>query len=188
MTAVSLTVGRLARRFGLSRSTLLYYDRIGLLRPSSRSAANYRRYTAEDAARLAQVCRFRSAGVPLADIARIAGGRPGDGDEVAAVLERRLEELNGELERLRAQQDVIVRLLKRRAPGRGRRRGLDKAQWVALLRAAGLDDDGMRTWHREFERLSPGAHQVFLESLRLPPREVRRIRAWARRPGPPPAP
>ena len=30
-----LTVGVLARRFGLARSTLLYYDRSGLLRPST---------------------------------------------------------------------------------------------------------------------------------------------------------
>ena len=43
-----LTVGRLARRFGLARSTLLYYDRIGVLRPSARSAAGYRLYDAGD--------------------------------------------------------------------------------------------------------------------------------------------
>ncbi len=30
-----ITVGQLARRSGLSRATLLYYDRLGLLRPSA---------------------------------------------------------------------------------------------------------------------------------------------------------
>ncbi len=39
-----ITIGRLARRFGLSRSTLLYYDSIGLLSPSTRSAKDYRLY------------------------------------------------------------------------------------------------------------------------------------------------
>ena len=38
------TAGKLARRYALSRSTLLYYHRIGLLVPSGRSAANYRVY------------------------------------------------------------------------------------------------------------------------------------------------
>ena len=40
-----LTIGKLARKFDLSRSTLLYYDRIGLLKPSGRTRANYRVYT-----------------------------------------------------------------------------------------------------------------------------------------------
>jgi len=35
---------QLAGRFGLSRSTLLYYDSIGLLSPSERTASNYRLY------------------------------------------------------------------------------------------------------------------------------------------------
>ena len=60
-----LTIGRLARRFSLSRSTLLYYDSIGLLRPSGRSPANYRLYTERDRRRLELICRYREAGVPM---------------------------------------------------------------------------------------------------------------------------
>ncbi len=37
-----LTVGKLAEDFGLSRSTLLYYDRIGLLQPAARTEKGYR--------------------------------------------------------------------------------------------------------------------------------------------------
>lgn len=177
MTDPSYTVSRLGRRFGLSRSTLLYYDRIGLLRPSGRSAANYRRYGRADAERLAQICAYRAAGVPLADIRRILERA---GDEVGAILERRVAELNHEIDRLRAQQDVLLRIL-RRAPARQRARRLGKAEWTGLLRAAGLDEAGMRTWHAEFERHSPDAHRAFLASLHLPPADVRRIRAWARR-------
>ncbi len=175
MSDAGLTIGRLARRFGLSRSTLLDDDRIGLLSASSRSGAGYRRYAPEEAERLAQICRYRSAGVPLADVRRILERR----DDVAPVLERRLAELNRDIARLRGQQDVIVRILKRTSLRR-RARVLDRAQWVALLRAAGLDDDGMRAWHREFERTSPEAHQDFLESLRIPAADIRRIRAWSR--------
>ena len=59
MSATS-TVGRLARAFGLSRSTLLYYDSIGLLRPTGRSPANYRLYTRADGRMdLVTPCKFR---------------------------------------------------------------------------------------------------------------------------------
>ena len=181
------TIGRLARRFGLSRSTLLYYDALGLLRPSGRSAAGYRCYEARDAARLEQVCRYRAAGVPLADIRRLLeasdGGPPGHGATAAAVLERRLAALNAEMAQLRAQQETIVRIL-RRPSLRRRSRALGKAAWVRLLRAAGLDDAGMDAWHREFERFGPESHQDFLEALGLSPREVARIRAWSRQPAP----
>lgn len=170
------TIGRLARRFGLSRSTLLYYDRIGLLRASGRSESGYRRYSAEDARRLELVCLYRSAGVPLADVRRILDGPRA---ALASALEQRLAALQAEEARLRAQQQVVVRLLQR--PDARRRRGLDKAGWVALLRAVGLDEAAMWRWHAEFERMAPEAHQEFLESIGISPGDARRIREAARR-------
>ena len=47
-TAEALTVGRLARRLGLTVRTLHHYDEIGLLVPSRRSGAGYRLYTEDD--------------------------------------------------------------------------------------------------------------------------------------------
>ncbi len=54
-----LSIGEIAKQYGLSRSTLLYYDAIGLLRPSGRSESNYRRYTGEDSRRLRLICMYR---------------------------------------------------------------------------------------------------------------------------------
>ena len=51
----SYSITALAREQGLSRSTLLYYDRIDLLRPQSRSEANYRCYGEEQRQRLGQI-------------------------------------------------------------------------------------------------------------------------------------
>lgn len=170
------TISRLARRFGLSRSTLLHYDRIGLLRAPARSGAGYRRYGAEAARRLERICLYRSAGVPLSEIRRILDG-PREG--VAAALERRLVALREELARLRAQQDVIVRVLQR--PDLARRyRGLDRAGWAALLQAVGLDEAAMLRWHAAFEEAAPDAHQEFLESIRVPATDIQRIRRMAR--------
>jgi DNA-binding transcriptional MerR regulator len=42
------SISKLARAFGLSRSTLLYYDRIGLLAASGRTGSGYRCYSEKD--------------------------------------------------------------------------------------------------------------------------------------------
>jgi DNA-binding transcriptional MerR regulator len=97
------TVGHLAKEFGLSRSTLLYYDKIGLLSPSGRSEANYRIYIKTDLDRLEQICTFRRTGLPLAEIGRLlrrAGKR-----SVLPVLEKRLDALNGEIRALRGRKE-----------------------------------------------------------------------------------
>ena len=47
-----LTVSQPASRFGLSRSTVLFHESIGLLEPAERSSANYRRYGERDIQRL----------------------------------------------------------------------------------------------------------------------------------------
>lgn len=59
-------------------------------------------------------------------------------------------------------------------------KAMSKVQWVALPASTGLDEAGMDRWHREFERMSPQAHQAFLESLGIAPQEVEQIRADAR--------
>ncbi|HEY5926408.1 MAG TPA: MerR family transcriptional regulator [Kofleriaceae bacterium] len=173
---MSVSVGRLGRRFGLSRSALLYYDRIGLLSPSDRSSAGYRLYSNDDIKRLEAICRYRDIGLRLEQIRELLDGRA---SRAAELLEGRLDHLNAEIERLREQQRVIVRLLADRNK-LARTRAIDKAGWVAVLRAAGLDDAAMHRWHVEFERVAPQAHQDFLDSLGLPKREVARIRRWSR--------
>jgi DNA-binding transcriptional MerR regulator len=179
------TVGRLGKRFGLSRSALLYYDEIGLLSPSARSGANYRLYSDADVARLERIMIYRDAGLPLEAIAELL---PTDGVSAAAVLERHLLAVNDEIARLRQQQRVISRLLgdtrlagRSGAMGKAMGKAMSKAQWVALLASTGLDDEGTDRWHREFEKMSPEAHQDFLESLGIAPQEIAQIRAFSRR-------
>ena len=167
------TVGRLARRFGLSRSTLLYYDRIGLLQPSGRTAANYRTYAEADARRLEQICAYREAGLSLQDIARVLDAPD---SSLVSVLERRLETLNEHILRLRSQQRLIAGLL-RNESALGRIAVMSKEAWVGLLRASGYTDEDMRRWHIGFERHAPDQHQAFLEFLCIPPDEITRIRS-----------
>jgi DNA-binding transcriptional MerR regulator len=171
-----LTISQLGRRFGLSRSTLLYYDSLGLLRPTARTAKNYRLYSEEDAARLELICTYRRAGLPLADVTRVLAAPEG---ALREALHRRLEDLNGEIQGLRRQQKVIVELL-RHDLDLPATRFLDKEGWVEILRATGLSEEEMHQWHVEFERRSPEAHRDFLESLGIEDQEVARIRQWSR--------
>ncbi|MDA8123888.1 MAG: MerR family transcriptional regulator [Deltaproteobacteria bacterium] len=170
------TISRLGRLFGLSRSTLLYYDRIGLLKPTGRTRAGYRCYAEKDRHRLERICGFRRAGIALAEIPALI-----DSDEkpAAAILERRFHEIGEEIIALKTQQTLLSRMLKGMAAGNFPP-ALDKAMWVAMLRAAGMDDRAMERWHIEFEARAPEAHGNFLSSLGIPETEVQEIRKGSR--------
>ncbi len=178
-----LTVSQLARRCGLSRSTLLYYESIGLLKPAPRTSANYRRYGQNELERLRQICVYREAGLKLADIRTILDRRESD---ASAVLKRRLAELNAEIEQLRGHQRAILRLLQSKALERIQM--MTKEKWVSIMRAAGFAEADMHRWHAEFERLAPAEHQEFLEFLRIPVEEIRLIRERSREGGAGPLP
>ncbi len=171
-----LTVGALARRFGLSRSTLLYYDRLGLLRPSGRSLAGYRLYSEGDERRLEQVCTYRRAGLPLAAIGRLLDGTPG---ALVPALEGRMRELDEEIEGLRAQQRVVAELLQTPVVSE-RVAVVDVRTWTELLAASGLSERDMGRWHAAFERSAPAKHQRFLELLGLDAEQIATIRGWSK--------
>ncbi len=177
LETMPLTVTNLARACGLSRSTVLYYEAMGLLKPGRRSAGNYRIYAESDLERLRQICIYRGAGLKLADIRSILGAARSD---AAAVLKRRLVELSGEIEKLRDHQRAIARLLKDTDQLR-RFSVVTKDKWVAVMRAAGFTDDDMHRWHAQFEETAPREHQEFLEFLHIPPEEVQSIREWSRK-------
>jgi DNA-binding transcriptional MerR regulator len=170
------TVTQLARACSLARSSVLYYESIGLLKRPRRSAGNYRVYTQVDLARLRQICVYRDAGLKLADIRAVLDAPRSD---AAAVLRRRLVELTASIERIREHQRAIARLLNtnqmRRLPM------VTKQKWTDIMRAAGFTEDDMRRWHAEFEKSAPEDHQEFLEFLHIPPDEVNSIREWSRK-------
>ncbi len=171
-----MTITALARRCGLSRSALLHYESIGLLRRPPRTGGNYRAYTAQDLERLQQIARYRKVGLSLEAI-RAAIDRPAG--DAAAVLERRLVDIDAEIEVLRGHQRAILSLLQRSRSFR-RTDMMTKDRWVAIMRAAGFNEDDMRRWHQEFEKAAPSDHQEFLEYLHIPKDEIASIRAWSR--------
>ena len=63
-----MKVGTLAKKTGLTIRTLHYYEEIGLLSPSHRTASGQRLYGAEDVARLQQIVSLRQLGFALEDV------------------------------------------------------------------------------------------------------------------------
>jgi hypothetical protein len=57
---------------------------------------------------------------------------------------------------------------------------MDKALWVEMFEAIGLDHDTMNRWHAEFERRAPESHQSFLEWLNIGSDEIVSIREQSR--------
>ncbi len=171
------TISELAKAHGLSRSTLLYYDRIGLLRPGGHARGEYRHYGAADEERLRRICEFRRAGLSLKAIQRLLDN-PAKG-QARRILEKRLLELSAEMQLLREQQALLSTLL-----GRGELVDelgpLTRESWMNLLRAAGFSNADMMRWHVQFEHSDPEKHEAFLQHLRIDPREILSIREWAR--------
>ncbi|SCY05344.1 MerR family transcriptional regulator [Desulfoluna spongiiphila] len=169
------TISQLARAFGLSRSTLLYYDRIGLLRAPERTSSGYRVYTGVEYDRLARISMFRGAGMALADVQALldSGEAPG-----VKILERHLKELEAEILSLRQRQHTIIGILKT-MPGGAPAPVVDKKMWVTMLEAAGMDEAAMAVWHAEFEERAPESHFEFLLSLGISREEAEKIQAWS---------
>ena len=175
-----LTVTKLARECGLSRSTVLYYESVGLLKAPARSAGGYRCYDAKSQARLRLISVYRKAGLRLADIREILD-RPATG--ASGVLTRRLAELDAEIERLRDHQQAIFRLLKGKTHI-GRQKVINKEKWISIMKGAGFSPADMNRWHSEFEAQAPSEHQEFLQFLNIPAEEIRGIREESRKGAP----
>ena len=170
------TIGQVAKKYSLSRSTLIYYDSIGVLKPSGRSESNYRLYSGDDLKKMDRIQLFRSTGLSLEAIDLLIKS---ESSALGSTLESRLFAINGEIEKLRDQQKVILKILENEILEKNVR-VITKDVWVSILGAAGLDEVDMKNWHVEFEKNSPAAHQDFLESIGIDKDEIVAIRDWSR--------
>lgn len=168
------TIKQLLKVSGLSRSTLLYYDKINLLKPSARSSSNYRLYTEGDFHRLQQILLYRDMGLSLEKIAQLLDS---PNNQTSQILEERLQHLNQEIHHLRHQQQLIIQLLGKTSLLKSSKT-MNKEQWVNILKASGMNEADMRQWHIEFEQALPEMHSDFLESLGISPEEIKVIKSW----------
>lgn len=112
-----LTIGELARRCAVSRDTIRYYEREGLLPRPRRTPARYRVYGADDERRLLFVRHAQALGLTLDDIRELLRHErvrtPGQCRRVAALLRERIVALDRKLAELRAFRRQLARHLAR---------------------------------------------------------------------------
>ncbi|MFI7284778.1 MerR family transcriptional regulator [Micromonospora chersina] len=108
---MAYTVGQVARAARVTVRTLHHYDEIGLLSPSGRTAAGYRRYDDADLERLQLIRYYRELGFPLDEIAEILDDPAAD---PVAHLSRQHELLSGRIGKLQEMVAAIERAMEAR--------------------------------------------------------------------------
>ncbi len=101
-----LTIGQLARSADVPTSTVRYYERAGLLRPSQRSLSNYRLYSQEDVHRLRFIRAAQATGFTLDGVTKLL--RPAPCGSVQQLIEERLAQVTARMKELRHVQKVLT--------------------------------------------------------------------------------
>ncbi|MFW3169795.1 MerR family transcriptional regulator [Geodermatophilus sp. CPCC 206100] len=109
-----MNVGEVAALAGVTVRTLHHYDRIGLLSPSGRTSAGYRRYSPADLDRLHQVLVYRELGFPLEEVATLLDDPSAD---PAEHLRRQHRLLLDRVERTSAMVTAVEKEMEARAMG-----------------------------------------------------------------------
>lgn len=105
------SVSELAGLAGVSVRTLHYYDEIGLLRPSARSASGYRVYNHDDLLRLQQILFYKELELPLAEIQTLMQQPGFDRLEALRTHRRQLQKKGERLSRLIETVDKTIESL-----------------------------------------------------------------------------
>lgn len=166
------TVTQLAKRHGISRATVLYYERQGLLHPAKRSANGYRFYGEPESERLGMIVAYRSYGIPIQSIGKLLSKNSEQSQ--SSILREHFHTLNKEIAQLKHQQKAIIALLQENELENDTM--VTKDRWVEIMTASGLDEAAMIRWHQKFEEMEPDEHQKFLESLNIDAEEIIKIR------------
>ena len=167
-----LSVTQLANQFSVSRATVLYYEKKGLLFPATRSDNGYRWYGDKEIETFGNILSYRSFGLPVSQLKELIERKDNFARE--RILRKQFCSLDEEIKSLQRQKKAIVLLLKQ--PIILEKNMVTKDRWVEIMRAAGLNDEDMLNWHRKFESMEPEEHQKFLESLGIDSNEISQIR------------
>jgi DNA-binding transcriptional MerR regulator len=90
---------------GLKKANIRYYEQEGLLSPQRNEQNNYREYSAGDVEILEKIKILRTLGVSIHDIGELQKGKT----TVPAIMEKRTEELDNELNQARELRELCVR-------------------------------------------------------------------------------
>lgn len=154
------TIAEVAKRLGIARSTLLYYEREGLIQPQRAGAGSYRLFSEEDVEQLVVLRQLHKAGLTLKESRQCMQGKL-----EAGAIKSRLAALEHDLRELLLARDLLGFMLRR----------IEGTEPEDSERA--LD---IKPWHSEFERLAPEAHYRWLRQQGFSEKQALHIR-WGSR-------
>ena len=164
-------ISELSKKSGLSRSTLLYYDSIGLLKPSRRTESGYRLYDEDDVQRLERICAYRDMGIALSAIR----GLLRETSEDAEILEFALFNMEKQIGEIRRKQTKIMQAIRK-----NRHTESNAGIFTAVLKNLGFSEADMRAFHAAYEKSNRDGHIAFLRFLGLSDQEIEKIREKSR--------
>ena len=135
---MDLSIGKLAKLAGVKIDTVRYYERNGLLAPSSRLASGYRRYSELELARLRFIRRAQRLGFSLREInslLKLSARR--NVAQVKSAAESKLADVDARIADLQRVREGLA-LLVEACPGHG------QASECPILRAL-ANQDGHET-------------------------------------------
>lgn len=111
----ALQIGTAAKVTGLTIDAIRFYQKSGLLRPPTRTAAGYRLFTDAEISDLQFIARAQDLGFSLSEIKEIVSLRNENGracPEVRALIRRKLQNVRQKIAALRQMESELVRGLR----------------------------------------------------------------------------
>ena len=117
----ALTTGELARRGGVNRESIRFYEREGLLPAPPRTAAGYRKFPPDSVRRVRFIKRAQDLGFTLREVKELLALRFDPGSSCGDVRRRadaKLQDIGRKIHDLRRMKEALARLAAA-CPGRG---------------------------------------------------------------------
>lgn len=103
----TITAGELAELFNIPKQTLLYYDKIDVLKPEYISGNGYRHYSVKQYMILEVILNLRKMNIPMTEIRDYLEHR--STDNLEKLLQRKFEECNAVIaQKERIKEDILV--------------------------------------------------------------------------------
>lgn len=102
-----LPIGDVALRAGVAASAIRFYEQHGLLEPAARGPNGRRRYRPGAVARVEVIVDLADVGFTIAEIAELLAGADASPAAWRRLVERKIDELDGRLRRVRATRAAL---------------------------------------------------------------------------------
>ncbi|MBL4936440.1 MerR family transcriptional regulator [Clostridium sp. YIM B02515] len=127
-----MKISEFAKRAGVTVKTLLHYDKIGLLQPSTKTETGYRVYSDMDFIKLQQITTLKFVGLSLEEIKKLLNEKGRDIESVIDIQTRALEEKKKNIE-------IVITALNKAQKKIQSNNFLDVQQFIDIIRITNME-------------------------------------------------